>query len=423
MKPTEQDIQAELIEGWVITDQSVSASIEDGGWFDIGKGYCRIAFYRNFTDIEFNYKEECYEAGYTDFLTNNYDLSAISQHYEPEEWQRIISMCERIVRLITGEQKTELVEASLKDKICAILYSHDIDQSDDEIEKTCITEDGFARIYAAGFLSIVIQPEDEVMHISTLTSDPKTLSHGLPVWENMDAFDFPNGSIGYVWWLDHLKPALFEIAEMLESSGEQTLEEAVRGMLPDCAELIDADSDPIEIRCGEYHLKVSRELIWWRQIAGEIATEWQMCSINSFRELINKDLYDKLPRIAAEISKHQSTRSTKPSYSDLEQRVEELEKEVSRLNGKATVLEHQLNASRELADEMKKQVDGWRDECGNKSDRITELERENASLLEKFGPIDQAEQQYAVARKEFETFTEKVGRWAQGIIELNEEIL
>ena len=55
--------------------------------------------------------------------------------------------------------------------------------------------------------------------------------------------------------------------------------------------------------------------------------------------------------------------------------------------------------------------------------KYSALERENASLLEKFGPIDQAEQQYAVARKEFETFTEKVGRWAQGIIELNEEIL
>lgn len=117
MKPTEADIQAELIEGWEITGKSDVAKFEEGGWFDISSGSLKLGFLPNLMKFNIYFKtvnaKHEFDLMFKDFLTGNYDLSAISQHYEPEEWQRIITMCERIVRLITGEQ----VEQSLEEKV------------------------------------------------------------------------------------------------------------------------------------------------------------------------------------------------------------------------------------------------------------------------------------------------------------------
>lgn len=117
MKPTEADIQAELIEGWEIDEYFSPVKNK----LRIRKDTLKIAFYDFTFEIALNDSERSGTLrffSFESFITGNYGLSAISQHYEPEEWQRIITMCERIVRLITGEQ----VEQSLEEKVREILH-------------------------------------------------------------------------------------------------------------------------------------------------------------------------------------------------------------------------------------------------------------------------------------------------------------
>lgn len=104
-----------------------------------------------------------------------------------------------------------------RESVSAILEKHDIEMADEEYHRTCITEDGFARIYASD-LVIVIQPLEEVMHISTL-EPAKTFTHDFPKWDDISAIDIPDfwSCVDYSWWLDNLKPALFEIFDILES--------------------------------------------------------------------------------------------------------------------------------------------------------------------------------------------------------------
>lgn len=115
------------------------------------------------------------------------------------------------------------LDLPFNEQVHIILQSHEVEQSDNEYEKTRITDDGFARIYASD-LVIVIQPEEEVMHISTLNGYPaETVTHDFAEWDNFDSETFPHMEIHYMWWLDHLRKALFEIIELLESpdtSGE-----------------------------------------------------------------------------------------------------------------------------------------------------------------------------------------------------------
>lgn len=268
-------------------------------------------------------------------------------------------MCRSIVRLITGEKQTEkieIVEASVEDKMLAILAAHDIEQSDEEIEKTRISEEGFARIYAAGFLSIVIQPEEEVMHISTLTSNPKTHSHGLPVWENMDSDDFPHGSIGYVWWLDHLKPALFEIIDILESPAS-TPERTEAGLHDTVSEILESvpDAELLGVHYGKsgFVVRIRRNgprLDYW---IDSDAVEFgpvnhprggKETSRNTHEQYYSKgnlngeEWGEAVKRIIAEIKKRQST----PEKS-LEEKVRVLiESERTFIGDKITVEPHQV---------------------------------------------------------------------------------
>lgn len=171
-----------------------------------------------------------------------------------------------------------------------------------------------------------------------------------------------------------------------QPESEQTLEEAVGGWLED------VDNDWFEIKPDHVlvHFSSRTDRIDCDHVSdSDRNCKWHVSTLDHSRYVAN---YVKAIRnIAAALS----TRSTKPSYSELEIKYEGRLKEL-----------------RQVQEDYKRE-----------RERADKLERENASLLDKFGPIDQAEQQYAVARKEFETFTEKVGRWAQGIIELNEEIL
>jgi len=125
------------------------------------------------------------------------------------------------------------IKEPIEDRICNMLHKHNVRQSVDEIRKTSVDAEGFVRIYAAE-LVIVIQPEQEVMHISTL-NQVHTFTHSFYEWDNFDVMDFLDlGAIDYVWWLDNLKPALFDIIELLESpASEPTLEEQVEEILED----------------------------------------------------------------------------------------------------------------------------------------------------------------------------------------------
>lgn len=263
MKPTEEQIREKLIDGWEIG----FCSLDNAKSLSINTESLNADFY--FGDLhEVNFKcylgNEFVEVEYPDFLSGNYDLSSISQHYSPEEWQRIIDMCKDIVRLITGDYETGL---------------------DDKPEQV-----------------------------------------------------------------------------------EQTLEEKVKALLPDCAELIDAGSDPIEIHCGEYHLKVSSELIWWREVHEHNKTHWTMCPLNKFRELIHKDLYDNLPAIAAEVKKHQPS---KPTYEELEQRVAELEKQVDEEHNKAKDFHRESIVKSNRITELESQLQ----ECISKTDHEAEVQK------------------------------------------------
>jgi len=371
MKPTEQDIQAELIEGWLITDQSASASIEDGGWFDIGKGYCRIAFYRNFTDIEFNYKDECNEANYTDFLTGNYDLSAISQHYEPEEWQRIISMCERIVRIITGEQ-------TLEEKVREILEPLGTNIDIVSCSHSCVEIKGTTTRFK------VFQDRIE----TTFRGDDETETIA----------EYQENKLHVCEW----RKALPSIAALLTPSDqpEQTLEDAVKGWLEN------VDNDGFEIKPDHVlvHFRGRTDRIECDHISdGNHHLNWHVSTLDHSR--YSASYVKAIRNIAAELSK----RYAKPSYSDLEQRVEELETEL-------------IQQKRET-DLFREQSDKFDRENIEYFNRIRELERENASLLEKFGPIDQAEQQVAEVETRFQKLAAKCERIAEVLIELNEAIL
>jgi len=126
MKPTEADIKAELIEGWEIVYCR-------SHWLEIRSSITRISFWKHLGKIGLLLKGDSEKhsyaySPYTDFLTGNYDLSAISKHYESEEWQRIITMCERIVRLITGTEQT------LEEDTAKPSYS-DLEQRAEDLEK------------------------------------------------------------------------------------------------------------------------------------------------------------------------------------------------------------------------------------------------------------------------------------------------
>jgi len=277
MKPTEQDIQAELDRhglGWEIVEWFAPNESDGLRFVRLGKSNLEAVFYTKISFDNMNVKHfDCHddldiEIQYTDFLTGNYDLSAISQHYEPEEWQRIISMCERIVRLITGEQT---LEEAVNDEIAAIV------ETDKGIESFELDKSG-------------------VLLLTKNNAGLNGQKHEFAITPRSVNYRISSGPWKYNTLLDYL----------CEHPSEE-----------------------------------------WTHTVLQLAREVQ-----------------------------RQTQS--PSYSDLEQRVEELEKEAGRLN-------EDLDTAVATISRMGKQVEGWQDECGNKSDRITDLE---AQLQDYISPAD-----------------------------------
>lgn len=219
-----------------------------------------------------------------------------------------------------------------RDQVRCILQSHDVEQSVEEAEKTCITEDGFARIYASE-LVIVIQPEEEVMHISMVKPNPETRSHGFAEWENMDAEDFPRGIHGYVWWTRNLKPALFEIIELLESHEDD-------GEIPDDA-IGDANAIIVDLR-----LKLARtenHLKHWKERA-ELRERERDASRLEYGKLMTK--YQEL-----EVREGDAVSYTEGQLAACEKELKQLKEEHHELNEKyinhSSVYEHKIDQQEE----------------------------------------------------------------------------
>lgn len=370
MKPTEQDIQAELIDGWEITGRAFHHSIENGGFFEISGERLRVTFYQS-TGKYLTIRKidgEKVRTTFPEFLTGNYDLSAISKHYDPEEWQRIISMCERIVRLITGEQ-------TLEEKVREILepFTDGTHAESVEPDKVVISRFRGEQKYHI--------THDHITRFSDNINENSRIDYKLDEYRERNC--------------SQLGLAYLSIAALLTPSDqpEQTLEEAVRGHLKGITydDLFVSD----DIVCFDRYNNHD-------PIQYVISKEWAFSGVagdlkktDPREDVTGREGFDGIHLAVHNIAALLSARSTKPSYSDLEQRVEELEE------------------GRQL---LIKDCEIWK----RKHD---ELERENASLLDRFGPIDQAEQQAAEVETRFQKLAKKAERIAEICIELNEEIL
>lgn len=183
-----------------------------------------------------------------------------------------------IDRIKTPEPEPSPFE--FRDQARCILQSHAVEQSVEEAEKTCITEDGFARIYASE-LVIVIQPEEEVMHISTL-EPAKTYTFGFPEWDNLYVHDDESFwmSINYTWWLDHLKPALFEIIELLESP--DTSSEVKPDHSPEAPEnetviKLRKQIEELQGRLSEYEKPLKKKAMEWVEKRNHVEDQIREC--------------------------------------------------------------------------------------------------------------------------------------------------
>lgn len=324
MKPTEADIQAELIEGWEIDEYFSPVKNK----LRIRKDTLKIAFYDFTFEIALNDSERSGTLrffSFESFITGNYGLSAISQHYEPEEWQRIITMCERIVRLITGEQ----VEQSLEEKVREILEP--LGLTEIAVEPSVITcVSGWAK--------------REIVSTGVISHHPM---NGSCRHEEFSSFD------------SKYADAYRKVAALLtaEPESEQTLEEAVRGEIMRWniikPAILDVFEDHVILDYQHTEYKVFDNCL---VVDGETGEFDQI----SKKKRLTHEFTECMKSIAALLS----TRSTKPSYSDLEQRVEELEK---------------------LVDEEHRKAKDFHRDSITKSDRITDLE---AQLQDYISPAD-----------------------------------
>ena len=133
----------------------------------------------------------------------------------------------------------------------------------------------------------------------------------------------------------------------------------------------------------------------------------------------------------------EQTKTEKPTYEELEAQLTKLKADHQELDDEFEETHKRHCQARKAMEryqaeflDMRRDRDrlatNYQRECERAAglqERLEKAERENASLLDKFGPIDQAEQMYAQADHQIKSFAAKLERWAQGIIQLNEEIL
>ena len=128
---------------------------------------------------------------------------------------------------------------------------------------------------------------------------------------------------------------------------------------------------------------------------------------------------------------------TKPTYEELEAQLDKLKADHQELDDEFEETHKRHCQSRKAMEryqaeflDMRRDRDrlatNYQRECERAvklQERVDKAEAENASLLEKFGPIDQAEQQVAEVETRFQKLAAKCERMAEVLIELNEAIL
>lgn len=209
---------------------------------------------------------------------------------------------------------------------------------------------------------------------------------------------------------------------------EQTLEEKVR-------EILEPAADFSELKVTDHSVEFldnSNPAIWYFVTATEIsyAPKGALSSRNTFTVSEYQKTYTGIPEINAALPKVaalltpsdqpgqtlEEADTSKPSYSDLEQRVEELEE------GKALLIKD-CDIWKVMYEKESEYHKALMVDFGLLRNKKIALERENASLLDKFGPIDQAEQQVAEVETRFQKLAKRSERIADLLIQLNEEIL
>ena len=112
--------------------------------------------------------------------------------------------------------------------------------------------------------------------------------------------------------------------------------------------------------------------------------------------------------------------SHQKELSQLQEQVKQLKAELNELN------QTHINSSsvyEQKIERLEEHCEKW-EELWKKADfRADKLEAENASLLEKFGPIDEAESKAAEVEDVFKRLSEKSERLAEILIDLNEAVL
>lgn len=299
MKPTEADIKGLLIEGWEfggfssaqIFDSGPRFPIGPNGWFSILGLGMEIGFFNASSKVVFKFddKEQC-SLSYDAILSGEYSLPSC---WNEKYWKPIITMCESIVRLITGEQVEQTLEEKVRE-LTSWFSPSELTIGKNEVNfKTAIAQ----------------------YKVTNTLVGERSLGDGAS-WTYFNVGTYKRAGVGERLW-----KTLESIAALLTEQPEQTLEEAVRGIFKRWEV-----REPDEMSC--YHNRVKVKYLNTRvTIYHDCASHGGNCF--PFDVLIGRcgfshELIAAFKDIAAEL-KDRST--SKPTYEFLEQRVEELEKE------------------------------------------------------------------------------------------------
>ena len=145
-------------------------------------------------------------------------------------------------------------------------------------------------------------------------------------------------------------------------------------------------------------------------------------AVNNIESIKRDDRYSYTwkDHIESAISELLDLISHQKELSQLQEQVKQLKAELNELN------QTHINSSsvyEQKIERLEEHCEKW-EELWKKTDfRADKLEAENASLLEKFGPIDEAESKAAEVEDVFKRLSEKSERLAEILIDLNEAVL
>lgn len=298
MKPTEQDIQAELDRHGLGFELGNYRS--DDGSFYLRHATCEYKIHAKLSERSFEIwtldgmgllREFDFDDVTSDRIV---DVKPPTITVNASHWVSALALCRDLVRLITGEQ----VEQTLEEKVREIASKAKMDISyihDDEVS-LCNT-----------------------VHQYWIKADRVT--YNTPKGSHVD-----KTITGYYDDFGNYRHEFKAIAALLTEQPEQTLEEAVRGHLSGVNhESLKVSEDKVSFFERDELNNRTLYLITDGKICFEDG-DWNELPPEKFLAEFGDEPNINLALL--EIAALLSTRSTKPSYSDLEQRVEELGREL-----------------------------------------------------------------------------------------------